>query len=59
MKKSQKTSKEWQSPLQSSTDKYNLEGINYPSKKDDWKKLEKNILAIALNILYAKSKKII
>ena len=30
--------------------KCNWKGINYPSEKDYWKKLEKNNLAIALNI---------
>ena len=39
-------------------DKYNWEGINYRSEKDDWKIFEKNNLAIALNILYAKYEKI-
>ena len=38
--------------------KYNWEGINYPSEKDDWKKIEKNNIAIALNVLYAKKEKI-
>ena len=38
-------------------DKYNWQGINYPSEKDDWKKIEKNILTIALNVLYAKKEK--
>ena len=38
--------------------RYNWEGINYPSEKDDWKKYEKNNLAIVLNVLYAKNKKI-
>ena len=38
--------------------KYDWEGINYPSKKDDWNKIEKNNLAIALNIFYATNKKI-
>ena len=37
-------------------DKYNWEGINYPSGKDDWKKIEKNNLTIALNISYVKKK---
>ena len=32
--------------------KYNWEGIKYPSKKDDWKKFEKNILYIFSNVLY-------
>ena len=35
--------------------KYNWEGINYPSEKDDWKKIEKNNLAL---VLYAKNEKI-
>ena len=35
-------------------EKYNWEGINFPSEKDDWKKFEKNNLTIALNILYTK-----
>ena len=38
--------------------KYNWEGINYSSKKDDWKKFEKNNVAIALNVLYVKKEKI-
>ena len=35
-------------------DKHNWGGINYPSKKDDWNKFEKN-LAIAIDVLYAKN----
>ena len=38
--------------------KYIWEGINFPSEKDDWKKFEKNIVTIALNILYGKKEKI-
>ena len=42
--------------------KYNREGINLPSEKDDWKKFEKNNInvrnAIALNVLYVKKEKI-
>ena len=36
--------------------KYKLEGkgIHFPSGKGDWKKLEKNNVTIALNILYTK-----
>ena len=34
--------------------KYNWEGIHYPSKKDDCKKIEKNNLTITLNVLYEK-----
>ena len=36
--------------------KYNWEGINYPSKIDDWKTFQKNNITIALNILYIKEK---
>ena len=39
--------------------KYNWEGINFPSEKDDWKKIEKNDVTIALNVLYAKKEKYI
>ena len=38
--------------------KYKWEGINFPSEKDDWKKIEKNNETIALNVLYAKKEKI-
>ena len=38
--------------------KYNWEGINYPSEKDNCKKFEKNNGTIALNVLYAKKGKI-
>ena len=34
--------------------KYKWEGINIPSGKDDWKKIDKNNVAIVLNVLYAK-----
>ena len=34
--------------------KYNWQGINFPSEKDDWKKIEKSNVKVALNILYAK-----
>ena len=37
--------------------KFELEGINFPSEKDDWKNLQKNNVAIALNVLYAKKEK--
>ena len=37
--------------------KYNWEGINFPSEKDDWKKFEKNNVTIAFNVLHAKKKK--
>ena len=38
--------------------KFNWEGINYPSKIDDWKMFEKNNPKIALNILYTEEKEI-
>ena len=34
-----------------------MEGINYPSEKDDWKKFEKNKVKIALDVLHAKKEK--
>ena len=38
--------------------KYNWEGINFLSQEDDWKKFEKNNVAIAVNVLYAKKREI-
>ena len=38
--------------------KYNWNGIKYPSKIDDWKTFEKNNLTIAPSILYIKEKEI-
>ena len=38
--------------------RYNSEGINFQSAKDDWKKFEKSNVTIALNVLYAKKYKI-
>ena len=43
--------------IKSFIEKYNREGIYYPSKKDDWEKIEKDNLTIALNILYTKKRK--
>ena len=37
--------------------KYNWKGINYSSKMNNWKRIVKNNLTIALNILYIKGKK--
>ena len=37
--------------------KYKWEGTNIPSGKDDWKKIDKNNVAIVLNVLYAKKKR--
>ena len=33
-------------------DKYNWEQIIYPSEKDDWKKIEKNNVAVAKEKMY-------
>ena len=38
--------------------KFKWKAINYPSKINDWKTLEKNNLTIALNVLYIKEKEI-
>ena len=38
--------------------KYKWKEINYPSKIDDWKTIEKNNPTVALNILYIKEKEI-
>ena len=38
--------------------KYNWEGINYPSEKDGWEELETNNGIIVSNVLYAKKGKI-
>ena len=40
------------------TNKYNWVGINFSSEKDDWKKIKKNNVTIALNDSYAKNDKI-
>ena len=32
--------------------------MHLPSEKDNWKKCDKNIVTIALNVLYAKKEKI-
>ena len=53
LKKSQRT---WKTELFIS--KYNWEGKNYPSGKNDWKTFEKNNLTIPVNVLYANNEKI-
>ena len=40
------------------TNKYNWEGINFPSEKHDCKNFEKNNVTIVPNVLYAKEEKI-
>ena len=39
-------------------DKYNCEGVNYTSERDDWEKCEKNNPMIALKVFYSKKEKI-
>ena len=36
---------------------YNWEKTNFPSVKDDWKKMRKNNIIITLNVLHAKKEK--
>ena len=40
------------------TNKCYWKGINCPSEKGDWKKIEKNSVKVALNVLFAKKEKI-
>ena len=40
------------------TNKYKQEGLNFPSERGLWEKTEKNNIAIALHVLYAKKKNI-
>ena len=39
--------------------KYDCDGINYPSKKNNWKKFDKNNVKIALSAFHAKKQKYI
>ena len=41
------------------TNKYKQKGLNFPSERGLWEKTEKNNIAIALHVLYAKKGKII
>ena len=44
--------------IQPCINKYNWEGINFPSERDDWKKFEKSYITIALNVLHAEKENI-
>ena len=44
--------------IKPSINEYNWEGINFPPEKDDWKIFWKNNIAIALNVLHAKTEKL-
>ena len=55
--KSQRKNSERITKIKLFIDKYNWDGINYPSETEDWKKTKKNNLTIALNVFYAKKKR--
>ena len=38
--------------------KYNWEGIYFPSEKNDWKNFEKNNVTVTFNVLYAENEKL-
>ena len=48
----------WKTKIKPFIDKYNSQGISFPSKKQYWEKFEKNNVAIALYVLCAKKEKI-
>ena len=52
MKKSTKIHKE----IKIFVNEYDWEGINFPSEKNDWKKVQKNNVSIAIIDFYAKKK---
>ena len=45
--------------MKSFINKYNQEGIHFPSVKDDCIKIAKNNVTVAFNVLYAKKEKYI
>ena len=49
---------EWITKIKPFINIYKWEGVNFPSQKVGWKKVEKNNITIALNLLYAKTEKI-
>ena len=53
-----KDNKCFQYALTVALNNYNWKKINFPSEKDDWKKIEKINVTITLNVLYAKKEKI-
>ena len=55
MKKSKETQKRM-SKIKPFINKYNWNGIKYPSKIDGWKTFEKNNPTIAANVLYIEEK---
>ena len=53
MKKKKKKNQQRITKIKAFTNKYNWKETNFPSERDDWKKLEKKNVTIALNVLYA------
>ena len=43
--------------IKSFINKYNWDGIHFPSERKDWKKIEKNNVTIAHNVLHGKKRK--
>ena len=50
-----KSSHQTISKIKAFINKYNWKGKNFPSGKNDWKKIEKNNQTIAPNVLYTKN----
>ena len=44
--------------IKSFVNKYNWEGINFPSNQNHWKRFKENSRTITLNVLYTKKEKI-
>ena len=59
MTKKKRTAKKKKKKKQHFVNKYNWDGMNFSSEKDDWKKIEKNSKTIALNVLYPRKKRYI
>ena len=59
MNNQEKILKEQQIKYKPFINKYKWEGIKFPEENYDWKIFEKNNVRIALNVLYAKKRKII
>ena len=58
MTKKKRTAKKKKKKIKHFVNKYNWDGMNFSSEKDDWKKIEKNNKTIAVNVLYPRKKKV-
>ena len=58
-KKKRTAKKKKKKKIKHFVNKYNWDGMNFSSEKDDWKKIEKNNKTIAVNVLYPRKKKYI